>query len=219
MKNLFRPSGLALVLSLIMFAACQGGVYVPLEVSPSEIVLCVGQQQQITTNTQATFIPEEIFFADVNKTGLVTANKVGITNITVATRHEEIVIPVVVVPQFTLIPELDLYIGKSKTEAIYDFGIKYTQSPGGVLWYNNYNAYCSFALSVTNNIVESCLAIVPNEHATMLTSFLEERFEYLGRENEFFYFTNYEQDLDIVMSTYDDYSWYVSFTLLNPTQY
>lgn len=56
-----------------------------LTVSPSEITLYAEGTKAITTNaSNATFTSEDDYYAEVDESGLVTANKVGNTKITVS---------------------------------------------------------------------------------------------------------------------------------------
>lgn len=59
-----------------------------LTVSPSEITLYAEGTKAITTNaSNATFTSEDDYYAEVDESGLVTANKVGNTKITISNRH------------------------------------------------------------------------------------------------------------------------------------
>ena len=72
-------------------------------VSPSEITLYAEGTKTITTNaSNTTFSSKDEYYAVVDETGIVTANKVGKTAITVSGNGQTKEVPVTIVPQYDL---------------------------------------------------------------------------------------------------------------------
>ncbi len=150
-----------------------------LTVSPSEITLYAEGTKAITTNaSNATFTSEDDYYAEVDESGLVTANKVGNTKITASGNWQVKKIPVTIMPQYNLYPDIDVLIGKSKSEVTKLLGTNYktsTTSGGQEMWtyfsYNSYTAFLGFTFK-SNGTVEHAMVAISTSYTSRLTKAL-----------------------------------------------
>ena len=108
-QTLFALLGLA-----IISTSCQKDA-TPLSVTPESISMYTEMTKQITATPSegVTYESVDPFYADVNESGLVTANKVGKTNITVKSPNGVKSVPVTVMPKYTLYDDLTPYVNAS----------------------------------------------------------------------------------------------------------
>ncbi|MBR7005152.1 MAG: Ig-like domain-containing protein [Bacteroidales bacterium] len=183
---------------------------VKLEVTPSEVSLYVEGTKQITTNVEdAQFSSKDEFYASVDNTGLVTGNKVGETEILVNSTHGTATIPVTIIPQYTLYPDLDGLVGKSQSDITKVMGNSYqtsTSSDGNTMMtYLNPTKYAEaigFTISKSNNLCSSIVVAVPTSYTSMLTKHLIERYSIAGMQNDYYFFLNHDKKVMIGLTVY-----------------
>ena len=180
-----------------------------LTVSPSEITLYAEGTKAITTNaSNATFTSEDDYYAEVDESGLVTANKVGNTKITVSGNGQVKKVPVTIMPQYNLYPDIDVLIGKSKSEVTKLLGSNYktsTTSGGQEMWtyfsYNSYTVFLGFYFK-SNGMVEHAMVAISTSYTSMLTKALIERYNIAGMQNDHYFFLNHGKKVVIALTVY-----------------
>ncbi len=175
----------------------------PLIVTPSEIVLYSDGTKQITANLEgATFTSKDEWYAEVDATGLVTANYVGETEIIVSAEGQTKSIPVLVRPAYVLYPDLDEFIGKSKSDVISTFGQPDTENKNMIGYeYNDYAPIVGF--NFENGYVSQAAAFVPNKYMSKLASMIAERYAPIAMQNDEYWFINHDKDVIIGTMVYN----------------
>lgn len=179
-----------------------------LTASPETITLYSKGTTQITTNADdAIFKSSDEFYAEVDATGMVTANKVGNTEIIVTGKGSSIKVPVTIMPKYKLFPDLDEYIGKSSSYVTSTFGSNYTAgttSKGYITYtYTDYNIYATIiSFTFENDVVSSIGVAVPTTYTSQLTSSLIERYTVTGTLNDVYYFLNHDENVLLGMQVY-----------------
>lgn len=190
-----------------MFISCDVAKTPVLTVAPESITLYKDGTRQITTNAEdAIFETEDDFYASVDEMGLVTANKVGKTNIFINSSYGEAVIPVTIMPQYSLYPDVDQLVGKSLNDIVRIMGSSYeTTSDNGSIFYTYVapSSYCDLlSFNTENGICTSILAMIPSEYTNKLVDALAERYTVAGMLNDYFFFLNHDQKTIIAVMVY-----------------
>lgn len=197
------------IASFLVMALMSCGKESPkLTVTPTEIALYAEGTTQITTNANdATFAVEDDFYASVESNGLVTANKVGETEIIVNSTLGTANVPVVVLPQYTLYPDVDGLVGKSTSAVVDVMGNSYETSTSndGELEYIYYNptSYCDLlGFTFSGGRCNAVVAFIPTEHTTKITKALIERYNIVGMQNDYYFFSNHDENVTIALTVY-----------------
>lgn len=174
-------------------------------VTPEEIVLFTEDTEQISTNTEsAIYSSKDDFYASVDQSGLVTANKVGTTSVILTGGDKSITIPIKVMSKYSLYPNLDEIIGKTESDVRAKVSSSYTIDDG--MWlYKDITQYASVGITYENGKVKNAVAFVPTSYTLMLTDALIERYSVAGMQNDYFYFLNHNRDvvITLIVYTYD----------------
>lgn len=196
---------------LPLLFSCEKNGAKSLTVTPEEIILYSEGTKQITTNSDAaTFTSKDEWYAEVDATGLVTAKRVGKTEIVVTAEGTSKSIPVEVRHQYNLYPDLDGFVGKSKSEVISEFGNSYTEGDN-MITYKEYTQYASIGFSFENNKVKYAMVAVPTEYTTKLVNYLVERYAPVTMENDYYYFVNHDKNVCVVATLYSVSVWAVMY--------
>ena len=203
-----KKTAILITVLLPFLAGCQKEA-ANLTVSPNEITLYAEGTKTITTNaSNATFSSKDEYYAEVDETGIVTANKVGETSITVSGNGLTKEVPVTIIPKYDLYPDIDVLVGKSKSEVTKLLGSNYkssTTSSGQEVWtyvsYNSYTAGLGFTFK-SNGTVEYAMAAISTEYTSMLTKALIERYNIAGMQNDYYFFLNHGEKVVIALTVY-----------------
>ncbi len=186
-----------------LLCACETTLPDPLTVSPQEIIFYTEGEEQITTNeSAAAFSSEDTFYASVDPTGLVTANKVGSTSIIVSGKGETQKIPVIVLSKYSLYPDLDGLIGKPSSDVKSALGSSYVVKENTWLYYD-LSSYANLGFTYENGVVANAVVLVPTKYTTMLTKHLIERYTVAGMQNDYYFFLNHDEDVVIGLTVYN----------------
>ncbi len=192
--------------SLILACSKEDGK--ELEVTPDSIALYADGTRQLTTNVDdATFTSDDDFYAKVDETGLVTANKVGGTMITISSSIGSVKVPVVVLNQYSLYPDVDALIGQGTSEMTNLLGNDYetfNSSDGSVNYgYRNPTKYAELILvSMKSGKCEYVAVLVPTSNTSMLTKHIKERYAFAGMQNDNYFFLNHDENVLIGLTVY-----------------
>lgn len=197
----------------LAFMGCDSeGTEVALEVSPESIVLYSEGTTQITTNVgDVAFVSNDTYYATVDDSGLVTANKVGKTSINVYSKNNGanrgVVIPVEVIPKYSIYPEIDGLIGKGLNDITRVMGSNYvtsTTSDGDMMYtYNQPTTYAAgIGFTLKNGICSSIIVAIPTSYTTMISKYLLERYRLAGMQNDHYFFVNHGESVLIALTVY-----------------
>lgn len=194
-----------------------------LTVTPTDIVLYADGTKQITTNaTDATFEVKDDFYASVESNGIVTANKVGETDIIVSSAYGSASIPVTVLPQYTLYPDVDMLIGKNLSAVTAVMGSSYettTNNGKPMYMYKNPTSYCEgIGFVFSGNTCDMILVAIPTTHTTKITKALIERYDVAGMSNDIYYFLNHDRNVMILLTVYSYKAIAVGYTAYDDTK-
>ncbi len=181
-----------------------------LTVEPSEVLLYSGGTKQLTAEPAegVTYSSKDEFYAEVDASGLVTGNKVGETDIVASSSNGAATIPVTIMPQYSLYPELDPIVNASKSAMIEILGSGYTESTsdkGETLYaYKNYNTYAEVIFAIfSNDVCKSIGVLVSTSYLTKFTSYLKERYAVAGMQNDYYFLLNHDKDIVISLGLYN----------------
>ncbi len=180
-----------------------------LTVTPDTATLYSEGTVQISTNANdATFESKDEFYASVEASGKITANKIGKTEIIVNSSYGSATIPVTVIPKYTLYSDVDGLIGKSRTEVINRLGSNYQESTSSsgdkLLTYLTPTSYCDgFVVTISGGKCKNILAMVSTSYTSMLTKALLERYSAAGMQNDYFFFLNHDENVLITLMVYN----------------
>ena len=194
------------LLCLLVVIGCEAPV---LTYDPINISLYTEGTKQITTNAvDATFSIKDDYFATVSSTGLVTANKVGKTEVVINSSYGPGSVNVDVIPQYILYPDLDNLIGKGVSDMESVMGTSYkesTTSKGETMYtYENPTSYCKgIGFTFSGSSCKSIAVYVPTNHTTKITKALIERYTVAGVQNDVYLFLNHGENVLIGLTVYN----------------
>ncbi len=199
----------AICLLAITAIACQKKS-TPLTVDPSSIIVYSGGKQQLTANPAegVTYTSKDEFYAEVDANGLVTGNKVGGTEIVASSDNGTVTIPVTVMPEYSLYPDLTPLINSSLSAMTDLLGSNYqtgTSKTGETTYmYMNYNTYTAAIMaSVSNGICTQLCTVISTSYLTKFTNYLLERYAVAGMQNDYYLFLNHDKNVLITMGLYN----------------
>lgn len=172
----------------ILFTSCKKGT---IEMSAESVTLNKGQEYSIsaTSDKPITYASLNDFHALVSDNGVVTANFVGKTNITLKTDKDSKSFAVNVAPVSNLYEEPELNFGMTKSAVIEKYGEPYYESHEEgtdtyLYAYLTYNEKAPmFAILVTNGHVEGYAVYVEYSEMVELATFIEERYNFVMEQD------------------------------------
>lgn len=207
-KTLFA---LVSIVSLALMGCNSEKMEVDIKVSPESITLYSEGTAQITTNVSGvSFESVDPFYASVDQSGLVTANKVGSTSISVkkSGTRQGVSIPVQVLSKYSLYPDVDGLVGKGLNDVTRVLGNSYETSSttdGKPMYvFQKPTSYATLiGVSFSNNKCESVIVVVSTSFTSMLSKHLVERYNVAGMQNDFYFFLNHDKSVIIGLSVYN----------------
>lgn len=180
-----------------------------LVVTPEDITVYVDGTKQLTTNVEdATFSSSDEYYATVSDTGLVTGEKVGEAEIVVSSSSGVVSVPITIMSQYSLYPDIDGLVGKTLSDITKVMGSNYEQSissSSGELTYlyRNPTSYVDAILfQMKGTIVENIGVLVPTTNTSMIAKHLTERYIVAGMQNDMFFFLNHGKKVLLAMQVY-----------------
>lgn len=179
-----------------------------LEVNPEKISVYVEGTRQITANvSDASFKSQDEFYASVDNEGLVKGEHIGSTNITVSSSAGTVRVPVTIMSQYSLYPDIDYLVGKSLNDITKEFGNNYeasTLSSGDVAYsYTKPTSYVDgIFFTMSGGKCKSIVVLVPTKNTSMLTKHLLERYYVAGMQNDMYFFLNHDKDVVLALEVY-----------------
>lgn len=136
-------------------------------------------QIKATSDTKITYAVENEYHAKVSESGLITAGKIGDTDIILTNGDDTKHFKVTVEPESKLFPEPNLEFGISKSDLIKKLGTPDVTTDNGI-GYSNYstNAPAALYLFDSNNKLNGSSVMVKTAYSKELGTFLGERYVY-----------------------------------------
>lgn len=183
MKKLF-----ALLLCVTFaFASCGSDDDDTITLKDREVTLKSGDTYQITaeSSNSISYTCDNEYYATVSSSGLVTAKRVGETEIKLSDGSSNVNLRVIVNPKSNLYPEPNVEFGISKTDLIRKIGAP-TSETTGAIGYSDYSPNAPIAMYMfdTNDRLTSSMVLVKTAYSSELGSFLSERYVYGTKINE-----------------------------------
>lgn len=197
----------AITLGLLAMISCQKST--SLTVSPESIYLYSNETEKLSAypSDNVKYTVKDDFYATVSSTGLVQANKVGETEIIVTSNNGRVDIPVTVIPQYSLYPELEPLIGSSVSWVTRALGGGYTEDKDSkgqkTHVYKNYNKYV-YGIVVTFNgsTCSNIGVVVSTSYTSQLANYLKERYKLIGTQDNYYFFLDHSEDVTITLTVY-----------------
>ncbi|WP_165042378.1 Ig-like domain-containing protein [Dysgonomonas sp. ZJ709] len=171
---------LLFVLPLI-FVSCGSDDDNSLSLKEAEKTLKYGNTYQInaSSDNKITYTSENEYHATVSESGLITAGRIGETNILLTDGNDTKEFKVTVNPESNLYPEPNVEFGISKSDLIKKLGTPDYQTSEGIR-YDNYssNAPQVAYLFDSSDKLETSVTMVKTAYSSELGTFLGERYVY-----------------------------------------
>lgn len=179
-----------------------------LEVTPNSITVYTDRTAQLTTNVDdAAFSSSDEYYATVSENGLVTGEKVGETEIVVSSSRGTVKVPITIMSQYSLYPDVDGLVGKTLSDITKVMGSNYessTSTSGEITYlYRNPTSYVDAIMFIMKgSVVETIGVLVPTTNTSMITKHLIERYTVAGMQNDMYFFLNHGKTTTIAMQVY-----------------
>ena len=152
----------------------------------TEATLHSGETFQIVAECEypITYTSENEYYATVSEDGLVTANFVGNTTITLESESDSQTFEVTIEPVSDLYPEPEIEIGESKDAIIERFGDPSEEEEEIILYYGY--AESSFLLMVAfdeEDLVQYYAVVMEFDYVEELETFLSERYMFVNEQD------------------------------------
>lgn len=157
---------------------------------------------QLTANvTNAIYYSEDEYHATVDENGLITANRIGSTNIVVSSKKGSAKVKVIVRPSYNLYPEPCMDWTKTKSQIISQYGTPSSETSSGISYLTNNKIYPLIIYEFDeNNLLKESSVTVSESYGSTLAKFLEERYAYSGLFSQTYIFYNEIKKESISMS-------------------
>ena len=176
---------------VVVLVGCKKEDENDIQVKNPNIEVKAGSSIQIeaTSSSPITYFTENEFYASVNSTGLITANRVGEVSILLDNSEKNARVQVKILPVFTTYQDPYLNFGASKDDVIKSVGSPSRTNDDGDLIYDNYSTAATLAMYFFNGSkLESVGVAVKTSYATELGNFIRERYsQYLVDGYDIYY--------------------------------
>lgn len=192
-------------LLIIIFAACLFSCTekdISLTLDTNSVNMEFKNYYQLIANvTEAKYYSEDEYHATVDENGLITANRIGNTNIVVSSSKGSAKVKVIVRPCYNLYPEPCRDWTKTKSQIISQYGTPSSETSSGISYLTDSKIYPLIIYEFDqNNILKESSVTVNESYASTLAKFLEERYAYSGIFSQTYIFYNEIKKESITMS-------------------
>ncbi|MGN0032602.1 MAG: Ig-like domain-containing protein [Candidatus Limimorpha sp.] len=148
------------------------------------------------------------YVASVSNSGFVTAQYVGETNVSLKSNEDSKTFKVTVAPKSTLYPEPNIEIGESMASVLQKY--PNAEIDDDCLFIDEYSPAAPelYIYFDDNRCVEDYDIWVESKHASELSTFIRERYKFLGVEEGIYVFINGLNENTATMGVYYEYSSY-----------
>lgn len=184
---------LVAILAIVLMGCSKDKKVKLITLSTSSTTMHHGDTYQITAQCDdaISYTSNNEYHASVTNQGLITANYVGNTTIKLSSNEDTKTFNVTVAAESNLYPEPNISFGESKSSVISKLGTPDTSTETGI-GYTSYslNAPKLAILFDENNCVKSYGILVYSSFTSQLSTFLTERYVYVGYANDIFMYMN-----------------------------
>lgn len=177
----------------------------PLSVSPTSLLLYVGDTYQLSVNktNNVIYSPVDSWYATVGNKGLVTAKKYGKTIIKVSDGNSTKYVSVDVKSAYELYPDMDYYIGKEFSVFKGAFG-NYDETTTTdnyiTYWYDHrtkYDISFGFVFQKSDDLgtIQAVSVYIPVAYEKQMETYLWDRYFCEEALNDVYYFYNHDQNV------------------------
>jgi len=167
-------------------------------------------QIKATSSLDIEYMSESEYVAKVSSSGLITAGKVGETNIVLDNGKDVKKVEVIIEPKYNLFPEPihTLQFNMSKEGIIEKLGSPSFQNATGMIYTNFYSFYSYMFLFDNNKVTSMAVVFDMARYPEALVEFLVERYQVVTVDPDELTagFINEKQDLLIALAPTSDYS-------------
>lgn len=179
-----------------------------IKLSKTEYVLNYEDEVQIeaTSKLNISYSTESKYVADVSASGLITAGRIGKTNILLANGEDSKVVSVTVEPKYDLFPEpiYKIKFGASTQDVKSAFGNPDHENSTGIMYEDYYKSY-SYLFLIENQKVKSMAVVIPTLKLPVnLANFLGERYQIVALDGYDAAFLNEKKDMAVMISPSDN---------------
>ena len=186
-----KISAILLLIMAVAFTGCNKERLITL--STTSTTLHHGETYKISAQCDdpITYTSSNEYYAKVSSLGKITAQYVGKTTISLKSEDDNRIFTVTIAPEYNLYPEPNINIGETKSSVISKLGTPDAITDGGI-GYNNYSdaAPILMVLLDNNDRVQGYSVFVKTIYSSTLSSFLGERYVFLGYSDDTFMYTN-----------------------------
>lgn len=200
---------------LIIFLGCKEEVEYTL--SPTSVSINAADTYNLEVSPASdswTFETENKWITTVTSKGIITADRVGSTNIVVKNTDNNYVAKcrVTVLPNYSMYKDPYLTLGVSKsTVKSFEKRALYSEATDNLI-YNGENATLTNLIYLFENTkLRSIGCIVPTSYSSLMGSFLAERYVYLGESDDILIFVTPDFKIAIGASVVSIYSWMIIY--------
>ncbi len=171
-----------MAISVISLTGCgngEDGTSNVIKLTSSDQILSYDDEFQIvaTSDTPITYTSENEYHAEVSESGLVTAGRVGETNIVLTNGEDTKKVKITVQPQSNLYPEPDLTFGMSRSAVKAKLGTPDSETDGAIGYGEwSYAADIVMCLFDGADKLTSYAVMVKTAYTEQLSDFLSERY-------------------------------------------
>lgn len=186
-----KLSFILMVILAVSFTGCKKEKLITLPMTST--TLHHGETYQIAAECEnpITYTSANEYYAKVSSFGKITAQYVGRTTIRLASEDDNRVFTVTVAPESNLYPEPNIRFGETKNSVISKLGTPDSTTDSGI-GYNDYspNAPMLLVMLDDNDCVEDYAVIVKTAYSSELSTFLSERYKFIGYSDGLFGYMN-----------------------------
>ncbi|MDR2920091.1 MAG: Ig-like domain-containing protein [Tannerella sp.] len=150
-----------------------------IKIKNSKIEMVAGDSEQInvTSDLSLSYTSEDEYYATVSSTGVITAKRVGETNIIVTNAEAAAKVSVIVSPKYTTYPDPDFMFGETRSNVIKKHGTPDTETDDAVL-YDGYSTKAPIIIYTfdASNKVSGVGVMIGTTYTEELAAFLAERY-------------------------------------------
>ncbi len=195
--------------------------------SPTEIELYSGETYQIRVDASNSlaFESENDFYASVSRSGRITAERVGETEIEISDGYSKAEINVTILPNYDLYDTPPCNSGLSRYQIKKIYGQPTSEDDKGLTYadYSDAIPYVLFLFDEQTDRYQNSVVLIDPYYEDDIKPFLDERYFYYDKDDDsLIYIDSYDKrdaDISVTVSPYENEYWMVTYTPLNNSYY
>ncbi len=205
---------------LTTFIGCEKDkdVELPLTLKSTSTTLTSSQTFNITVTPDTvgcTYESENDLIASVSTNGLITAKRVGETNIVVKNNKKNFTskFKVTVTPKYSMYKEPYLVFGSTKAAIKnYEKRSLMEEAETYINYYGENSTTSGILYSFSNSTYEVSACLIPTSYSSLLSSFMAERYVYMGRSGDYLVSVTTDYKATVTAYVYSTSYWMVMYS-------